>query len=215
MPRWRRAAVVLAVTAALAGCAGPRGQYFSTEGLLIPAAACPVPPSSVGIAEQLAPISERNGCQIPNPWQVRSVATVSFDQPAKLNCGMVSPLARWVETSVQPAARDIFGEEVVSVDVMASYACRPRNNRWGGKLSEHGFGNAIDIGGFTLASGRVVTVRTGWRGAPDEQRFLREVHDAACRNFSTVLGPASDRHHQDHFHFDLMARKSGRSASCS
>jgi hypothetical protein len=215
MPRWRAPAAVLVVLAALTACAGPKGQYFSTEGLLIPVADCPVPPSSLGMAEQLAPISERSGCQIPNPWKVQSVATVSFDQPAKLNCGMVSPLARWIETSVQPAARSTFGEEVVSVDVMASYACRPRNNRWGGKLSEHGFGNAIDIGGFTLASGRVVTVRGGWRGAPDEQQFLREVRGSACRTFSTVLGPGSDRHHDDHFHLDLMARKSGRSASCS
>lgn len=215
MPDWRAPAAMLAVLAALTACAGPRGQYFSTEGLLIPAATCPVSPSSLGIAEQLAPISERSGCQIPNPWKVQSVATVSFDQPAKLNCGMVSPLASWIETSVQPAARATFGEEVVSVDVMASYACRPRNNRWGGKLSEHGFGNAIDIGGFTLASGRVVTVRSGWRGAPDERQFLREVHDAACARFSTVLGPGSDGHHEDHLHLDLMVRRSGRSASCS
>ncbi|MFO1089157.1 MAG: extensin family protein [Hyphomicrobiales bacterium] len=210
----RALCVLIAALVVITGCAGPRGQYFTTEGLIIPTGICPIPPSSLGIAEQLPPINERNGCQVPNPWQVESVATVSFNRPAKLNCGMVSPLASWFQDSVQPAAKSAFGEEVVSVNVLASYACRPRNNHWGGKLSEHGFGNAIDIGGFTLASGRTVTVRSGWAGAPDEQQFLRSVRHDACQTFSTVLGPGSDGNHEDHFHLDMMARKSGRSAYC-
>jgi hypothetical protein len=214
MSRLRTPFALLAALAVLVGCSGPRGQYFSTEGLLIPVATCPVPPNALGIAEQLPAINEGNGCQIPNPWRVRSVAAVSFDQAAKLNCGMVSPIARWFETSVQPAARNAFGEKVVAVDVMASYSCRPRNNQWGGKLSEHGFGNAIDIGGFTLASGRTVTVLKGWNGAPDEQSFLRDVRSGACRSFSTVLGPGADRYHANHFHLDLMARKNGRNSYC-
>jgi hypothetical protein len=73
-------------------------------------------------------------------------------------------------------------------------------------MSEHGFGNAIDLSEFTLASGRTVTVEGGWRGGPEERAFLRDLNRGACEHFSTVLGPRSDRHHQDHFHLDLAPR---------
>ena len=76
---------------------------------------------------------------------------------------------------------------------------------------EHAFGNALDIASFTLANGRVVTVKDGWRGAPEEQGFLRDVQMAACRQFATVLAPGSNRFHYDHMHVDLMRRGSGES----
>ena len=111
---------------------------------------------------------------------------------------------------MQPAAARAFGEPVASVDVAASYDCRPRNGSRGAKLSEHGHGNAIDISGFTLTSGRKVTVARGWYGGANERAFLREVHDKACGRFSTVLGPASDAYHRDHIHLDIEARRSGK-----
>ena len=90
------------------------------------------------------------------------------------------------------------------VDLRAgSYSCRPQNNRRGAKLSEHSFGNALDIMAFHLADGREVTVLKGWRGNPREQDFLREVFVGACRYFATVLGPGADMFHYDHFHIDL------------
>lgn len=76
-------------------------------------------------------------------------------------------------------------------------------------MSEHGYGNAVDIASFTLESGRKVTVKDGWRGEDEERRFLREVRSDACDEFKTVLGPGSDRAHKDHFHLDLQARRSG------
>jgi Extensin-like protein C-terminus len=56
---------------------------------------------------------------------------------------------------------------------------------------------------FRLADGREIAVRTGWRGAPEEQEFLREVFVGACNYFTTVLGPGADAFHYDHFHLDL------------
>lgn len=111
--------------------------------------------------------------------------------------------AKWVEEVVQPAARRHFGRDVVRLQVAASFACRTRNNQPGAKLSEHGRGNAIDISAFGLSDGRSVTVAQGWRGRRQEQRFLRAVNDGACQFFTTVLGPRSDRFHQDHLHLDL------------
>ncbi|MEL7302890.1 MAG: extensin family protein, partial [Pseudomonadota bacterium] len=96
-----------------------------------------------------------------------------------------------------------LGSHVVKVRVASSYGCRPINHKRGGKLSEHGRANAIDISAFELADGRIVNLKRGWRGPKSERRFLRTVHRGACNIFTTVLGPNADRFHHDHFHFDL------------
>jgi hypothetical protein len=77
-------------------------------------------------------------------------------------------------------------------------------------ISEHAFGNALDIAAFTLADGRTVTVKNGWKGMPEEQGFLRDIQAAACQQFNTVLAPGSNVYHYDHIHVDLMRRKSRR-----
>ena len=73
-------------------------------------------------------------------------------------------------------------------------------------ISEHAFGNALDIAAFTLADGRRITVKDGWKGMPEEQGFLRDVQASACRQFTTVLAPGSNVYHYDHIHVDLMRR---------
>src|SRR6202042_3805901 len=78
------------------------------------------------------------------------------------------------------------------------------------RISEHAFGNALDIAGFTLADGRTITVKDGWHGAPEEQGFLHDVQSAACTMFTTVLAPGSNAYHYDHMHVDLMRHASGR-----
>jgi hypothetical protein len=77
-------------------------------------------------------------------------------------------------------------------------------------ISEHAFGNALDIAGFTLADGRHISVKDGWKGVPEEQGFLRDVQAAACQQFNTVLAPGSNVYHYDHIHVDLMRRASRR-----
>jgi hypothetical protein len=79
------------------------------------------------------------------------------------------------------------------------------------RISEHAFGNALDIAEFELADGRKVSVQYGWHGAPEEQGFLRDVQAAACEEFSTVLAPGANIYHYNHIHVDLMRRASGRS----
>ena len=39
--------------------------------------------------------------------------------------------------------------------------------------------------------------------------FMREIWQAACGPFTTVLGPEANRAHRNHFHIDLAQRKSG------
>jgi extensin-like protein len=101
---------------------------------------------------------------------------------------------------------------VVEVQQISAYSCRGMNGNPRANVSEHAFGNALDIASFTLADGRRVTVRDGWRGAPEEQGFLRDVQASACERFTTVLAPGSNVFHYDHMHVDLMRRSGGHRA---
>lgn len=122
---------------------------------------------------------------------------------ATLTCPMVAWLDDWLATEIQPAALAWFGQGVKEIRSGGTYACRRRNHQPGARLSEHAFGNAIDIMSFVLTDGTVITVKGGWRGTPNEQGFLRDVLHSACGKFRTVLGPGSDAFHYDHFHVDL------------
>jgi len=43
-------------------------------------------------------------------------------------------------------------------------------------------------------------------GHTPRQRFLREVHDSACKRFGTALGPEANEAHRNHLHIDLAER---------
>jgi hypothetical protein len=149
----------------------------------------------------------------PGPAQgnpVSSFGTVALRPTATLACPIVSALDRWIADSVQPAAQRWFGARVVEIRQISAYSCRGMNSNPNAHISEHAFGNALDIAGFTLADGRRITVKDGWHGLPGEQGFLRDVQGAACQQFNTVLGPGSNAYHYDHIHVDLMRRAGSR-----
>jgi hypothetical protein len=150
------------------------------------------------------PIEGSGTCGISSPLKVSAFdqGDLTLNGKATLGCPMVSKTQVWLQEVVQPAARLIYGMNVIHMRV-GSYACRSRNNQRGAKLSEHSFGNALDVMSFKLADGRDVTVVKGWRGSSQDQDFLREVFVGACTHFNTVLGPGSDMFHYDHFHLDL------------
>jgi len=128
---------------------------------------------------------------------------------ATLACPIVSELDRWIVNVVQPAALHWFGSPVAEIKQISAYSCRGMNGDPNAKISEHAFGNALDIASFTLADGRTITVKNGWRGLPEEQGFLHDVQGAACQQFTTVLAPGSNVYHYDHIHVDLMNRRNG------
>jgi hypothetical protein len=141
-----------------------------------------------------------------------SSAPVAVSPPATLACPIVSELERWIAGAVQPAAMRWFGSPVAEIRQISAYSCRGMNGNPRASISEHAFGNALDIASFTLADGRKITVKNGWRGLPEEQGFLRDVQAAACDQFSTVLAPGSNVYHYDHIHVDLMRRRDGHRA---
>ena len=141
---------------------------------------------------------------------VAAFGPVAVTPTATLACPIVSALDRWLADSVQPAAMRWFGVRVVEIKQISAYSCRGMNGNSRAHISEHAFGNALDIAAFTLADGRRITVKNGWHGMPEEQGFLRDVQGAACQQFNTVLAPGSNAQHHDHIHVDLMRRASRR-----
>lgn len=142
---------------------------------------------------------------------VAAVGPVALKPAATLACPIVSALDRWLADAIQPAAMRWFGSRVVEIRQISAYSCRGMNGNSRAHISEHAFGNALDIAAFTLADGRQISVKNGWKGMPEEQGFLRDVQAAACDQFTTVLAPGSNVYHYDHIHVDLMRRASKRS----
>ena len=197
--RARRGLALLALLT-LAGC----GRHHATRQeppYQIGGAACLRALASRGIVVEPWAPPAAGACRVDTPVLATGGSTVGFSPPLQTSCAM---LLAWtdLELAVQQAARARLGSPVVTVRNFGSFSCRGINGR-PGRLSLHALGRALDVSGFELADGRVVTVAEGWKGPRDERRFLRDVRDAACRHLGAVLDPDSDRQHRDHLHLDL------------
>jgi hypothetical protein len=160
--------------------------------------------------QALRPIPAKlKGCKLTDGVLVTSVSGVALSTPAKIDCTTAKALNAWVEGAVLPSVGN-WGGGVAKINIAASYACRPRNNRKGGKISEHGKGRAVDISAIVLQDGKMISVLKDW-GSGKRGKILKKVRKAACGPFNTVLGPGSDRFHRDHFHFDTAR---GRGPYC-
>ena len=147
------------------------------------------------------------GCGISSPVKVYAVSGVKLSSPALVNCKTATTLNDWVKNSLKPEARSI-NKTVSDIEVMGAYSCRTRNHRKGAKLSEHSFGNAIDIGGFSFTDGSRASILTDY-STSFFRRFMRKIRKGACGPFGTVLGPGTDRLHANHFHFDVARYSMG------
>ncbi|WP_230291267.1 extensin family protein [Croceicoccus sp. Ery5] len=126
------------------------------------------------------------------------------------SCSVNAALHWWMQHRVQPAAEDILGSRVASLQHLGTFNCRRINGGSQGRWSEHATGNAIDIAGFTLEDGRRLTLSADWQNAGNpEGAFLRAVRDGACDAFGTVLSPDYNALHADHFHLDQAERGLG------
>ena len=201
--------------ALLAACsAGRQAAEFSLEGVQAPPSVCAIDPTTFADATPIPDIMEGNGCGVTHAYKINGVDGVKFINTATINCETADTLGEWFNKTVQPAAMAAYGQKVVKVTVAASYACRPRDNVSGAKLSEHGLGDAIDFSVFTLANGRDVVVARDYYGKADDQQFLRRIRQEACGPFHTVLGPGSDAYHKDHIHLDMQHDRRGGGPYC-
>jgi hypothetical protein len=141
---------------------------------------------------------------------IASAGPVELKPAATLACPIVSALDQWINNAVQPAAQRWFRQPVVEIKQISAYSCRGMNGDPNAHISEHAFGNALDVAEFTLADGHKVSVQYGWHGSPEEQAFLHDVQSAACEQFTTVLAPGANVYHYNHIHVDLMRHYNSR-----
>ena len=160
---------------------------------------------------------------------------VELDPPVMMTCQLARALNTWLDKTVQPKAEALFGSPVAKLHNASSYACRNRYHDAYQPLSEHALANAIDIPEFVLASGERITVLDNWpkilhspvplpnpvrvaavgtsvpmastTSADQKAKFVKYLHDDACRTFGTVLGPDANEAHKSHFHFDMKQRR--------
>lgn len=158
----------------------------------------------------LPAISSGKGCSIPYPVELTKLSGgIEIKPAAKLNCQVTEAFAKWVKNELGPAARTRYLSGVRSINQLSSYSCRTMNSKRGAPMSEHAKGNAIDVGKITLDNGRAILVRQPGLFAFRQKSLLNNIRADSCKYFTTVLGPGSDVHHKDHFHFDLRTRKGG------
>jgi hypothetical protein len=199
-----------------------RPQTGEPDAVVVPAAVVRVQPGKTGVfgkkgsvcgdpaikGQTISPITSRvRGCGVDEAVLVTSISGVKLSEAATIDCNTARALNAWVEQGLQP---QFSRDPVVQLRVAGHYICRSRNNVSGAKISEHGRGKAIDISGFVLASGEVVSIASDWR-SKSHGRLIKAAHKAACGVFNTTLGPGSDGYHEDHLHFDTA---SGRGPYC-
>ncbi len=91
-------------------------------------------------------------CGMTRPLNVSALGngTIGLDRVLTIDCPMIPALEAWLNEVVQPDAQARFGQKVATLNVFGAYSCRSIDNIAGAGLSEHAFGNAVDVSGFTL-----------------------------------------------------------------
>ncbi len=211
-----RLIVTLPLIAALGACVGgerekPQRRPTQTSGPVTP----PVSPetrqcmATLGAQHAVfSPVADRyygSGCSTVGTVKLSALntdsMTVSVTNLGPVTCTTATPFAAWARFGVDRAAQQILGSRIISIETYGSYNCR--NVAGTARRSGHATANAIDVSGFVLADGRRITVLEDWNGGtPAERRFLRVVHDSACKRFGTTLGPDYNSAHANHFHLE-------------
>jgi hypothetical protein len=162
---------------------------------------------TIAIAPSIPDIRGPGGCGGEDLVRLEAIVLpdkrqVSVKPAAILRCKMATAIAEWIRTDIAPLAASL-GSAISDLDNFDSFECRGRNRVVGAQLSEHGRANALDVRGFKLANGRMISLT--------DRTLARETRESvlhsACTRFSTVLGPGSDWYHEDHIHLDVMERR--------
>lgn len=147
-----------------------------------------------------SPASAR--CPLSNTLRIQG-GDVALSSSFLASCPLAVAYALFEYHSLQPTAEAVLGQRVTRIDHLGSFACRNMYNRSEGRLSQHASANALDIAGFRLANGQRIDLLKDWNDPGEKGRFLKEVQQAACKHFNTVLGPEYNAAHRNHFHLDM------------
>jgi hypothetical protein len=150
-------------------------------------------------------------CSVENPVNLRSVttkqSTIDFPEAPLLNCKFALQFSKWLSESGAPILAAQMNSPVERISTGPGFECRGRNGDGTAKVSEHGYGNAVDLATFRLRNGKILNVA--------DSTFLQGVRASGCGYFTTVLGPGSNAAHASHLHFDMGVHgKSGNYRIC-
>lgn len=150
-------------------------------------------------------------CGIANPIEVTEILPgVALRPEAVMRCETARALASWVSGTVVPAAeRTGVLSPLAAINHGSTYLCRNRGGVAAGKVSEHAFGNAVDVMGFRFEDGSSLAIEPRADAGTIEEAFQRATRGGACLDFTTVLGPGTDEAHADHLHLDVKKRNGG------
>ena len=123
-------------------------------------------------------------CPRLNAVKITSFQSTKISSPFILSCPTANKVASWLD--------DIGAS---SIRHMGTLNCRKR--RGGSLYSEHSFGTAIDISHIDGAS-----IKEDWGRNTKEGELLARATKSACKYFSNVLTPDTNRLHHDHYHLD-------------
>ncbi len=173
--------------------------HFKLRRVLNEPEACLRVLSQTGQFSAMDPLVDGERCGIANRVSLSGVGSSKL-RPLETACETALRLAMWDQHGVQPAGQTHFGQAIRELRHIGSYNCRAIRGATN-RMSTHATAASIDIRGVVLADGTSVDLLSDWNGSVAQQGFLRDVRDAGCQWFSTVLGPEYNALHADHFHF--------------
>ena len=159
-------------------------------------------------------------CAVADPVLVKSVVApggrVKLPEGPLMNCAFARKFTTWLSDIAAPVVGGMAPARLESLSTGPGYECRNRNGDSSGKISEHAFGNAIDISGITLANRMRIEIPDVADPSAVHHRLLMALRLSACGYFTTVLGPGFNAAHASHYHFDLGQHgKSGNYRICN
>ncbi|HEY8070492.1 MAG TPA: extensin family protein [Methylocystis sp.] len=167
--------------------------------------------SALGVSVEAAtsPINDNGTCNIVIPIRMKRItgryglgSAIQFPNQPLIDCRLAEPLARWIGEVVAPVFAANFTSPLRAIRTGPGYECRNRTHEATGRLSAHAIGLALDISGFELANGQIISFQSG--NDPVSDSVLRTIRTAGCGWFTTVLGPGSDAAHANHLHLDIQ-----------
>jgi len=169
--------------------------------------------------DRVATLVSAGACSVSDAVKVSGVMQgtdfIKFPDVPTLNCGFALRFSSWVKEQAEPIVQSRLSAKIATIGTGPGYQCRGRNGDVTAKLSEHAFGNAVDIERLKLADGQVVEVLNAIDTSNKYQPVLADLRAAGCQFFMTVLGPGANSAHASHFHFDLERRgKKGDNKMC-
>lgn len=156
---------------------------------------------------------ENPECGIARPIRVdQIIPDLTLEGGAVMRCDTARALGLWAQDFLRPGTAMLPGApRVTSLQLGTTYDCRGRigTGEAQPKVSEHAFGNAIDIAAFVMDNGEVLTVEPRVDTGDITEGFQMAMQKAGCLFFTTVLGPGSNAAHDNHLHFDVAVRNGG------